>query len=58
MLPVDQMTVPTQPTAEILTGLPRVTKVLLACKARTGRGVTVTVPMAVAVWESVAQVAV
>jgi hypothetical protein len=45
---VDQISVPTQPMAERLTGVPTVTSVELACRLRTGCGTTVSVPTAVA----------
>ena len=43
---VDQVSVPTQPMAERLTGLPTVTSVELARRLNTGWGITVAVPTA------------
>ena len=42
--PVDHVSVPTQPIAERLTGVPTVTLVDEACKLSTGCGITVAVP--------------
>ena len=47
--PVDQLTVPTQPMADKLIGVPIVTGFALACRLSTGWGSTVTVPTAKAV---------